>query len=214
MHAALKPFCGRPISGAMELLRALRSRLTYANLISSLALFVALGGSAYALSVPKNSIGPRELRRGAVTTAKVRNHSLKAMDFRRGQLPALAGVRDSDLDPPPTPGTVMRSVNLRLESGAKAFVLGTVRDVFLSCGAGPCSGQWGIYVDGRAVPATGMRLQAAGDASDGYTFYALYGVTKRLSRGRHKVELGLTIAGGPVSVGQLGAQLGALTLGR
>jgi hypothetical protein len=57
-----------------------------------------------------------------------------------------------------------------------------------------------------------MRLQAAGEASDGYTFYTLYGLTKRLRRGTHTVKLGLTSTGSPVSAGQLGAQIGALTL--
>ena len=202
-----------PIYAVMDLVRKLGSRLTYANVMSSIALFVALSGGAYALSVPKNSVGATELRPGAVTTSKVRNHSLQATDFRRGQLPVLGGVRAADLNPPPTPGAVIKSVRLRLKDRGKAFVLGTVRDVFLSCGATACSGQWGIYVDNHPVPSTGMRLQAVGGASDGYSFYTLYGLTKRLKRGTHTVKLGLTGAGGPVSVGQLGAQLGALTLG-
>lgn len=191
----------------------LRSRLTYANLMSSVALFVALSGGAYALSVPKNSIGAGELRHGAVTATKVKHHSLTASVFRRGELPVLGGVRAADLNPPPTPGTVIKSVNLRLKQSGRTFVLGTVRDVFLTCGASACAAQWGVYVDNKAVPSTGMRLQANGQASDGYSFYTLYGLTKRLSRGHHTVKLGLTSSGGPVSVGQLGAQLGALTLG-
>ncbi len=197
----------------MSLIRGFRSRLTYANLMSSIALFVALSGGAYALSVPKNSVGAGELRPGAVTTSKVRNHSLKVSDFRRGQLPVLGGVRAADLNPPPTPGTVVKSVTLRLKARGKAFVLGTVRDVFLTCGDAACSGQWGVYVDGRPVSSTGVSLQAEGGASDGYGFYTLYGLTKKLERGRHTVTLGLTSTGSPQFVGQLGSQLGALALG-
>jgi hypothetical protein len=195
------------------LLRTLRSRLTYANVMSSIALFVALSGGAYALSVPKNSVGAGELRPGAVTAAKVKHHSLTASVFRRGALPVLGGVRAADLNPPPKPTTVIKSVRLNLRSNGKVFVLGTIRDVFLTCGAGACSAQWGAYVDNRPVPSTGMRLQAVGEASDGHVFYTLYGLTKRLSRGRHTVKLGFTSSGSPVAVGQLGAQLGALTLG-
>jgi hypothetical protein len=197
----------------MRFLHGVASRLTYANLMSSVALFVALSGGAYALSVPRNSVGEPELRQSSVTTSKVRNHSLRANDFRRGQLPVLGGVRAADLNPSPTPGTVIKSVNLTLKASGKAFVIGTVRDVFLTCGASACSGQWGVYVDNRPVSSTGMRLQAAGGASDGYGFYTLYGLTKRLPRGRHTVKLGLTSAGAPQYVGQLGAQLGALALG-
>jgi hypothetical protein len=197
----------------VSLTRELLPRLTYANIMSSIALFVALSGGAYALSVPKNSVGASELRPGAVTAAKVKHHSLTASVFKRGALPVLSGARATDLNPPPKPTRVIKSVKLDLRSKGKAFVLGTVRDVFLTCGAAPCSGQWGIYVDRRPVPSTGMQLQAVGEASDGHVFYMLYGLTKKLTRGRHRVTLGRRTTGGPQSVGQLGVQLGALTLG-
>jgi hypothetical protein len=197
----------------MRLLPRIRSRLSYANVMSSVAVFVALGGGAYAVSVPRNSVGANQLQSDAVTAAKVRDRSLTVTDFKRGQLPVLGGVRAADLNPPPKPGKVIKSVSLRMKSSGKAFVLATVRDVFLTCGGAACSGQWGVYVDNRPVSSTGMRLQATSGASDGYSFYTLYGLTSRLSRGTHTVKLGLTSAGGPISVGQLGAQLGALTLG-
>ncbi len=180
--------------------------------MSSIALFVALSGGAYALSVPKNSVGAGELRTGAVTAAKVRHHSLTTSVFRRGALPALGGFRAADVNPAPKPTTVIKSVTMSVRSNGKVFVLGTVRDVYLTCGAGPCSAQWGIYVDARPVPSTGMTLQAAEQGSDGHVFYTMYGLTSSLRRGKHAVELGMTSSGAPQSVGQLGAQLGALTL--
>jgi hypothetical protein len=54
-----------------------------------LALFVALGGSSYAaLALPKNSVGAREIRTNGVTSKEVKNRTLKAGDFARGQLRA------------------------------------------------------------------------------------------------------------------------------
>src|SRR5205085_2170986 len=173
-------FRSLPDKRSVSSISVLRSRLTYANVMSSIALFVALSGGAYALSVPRNSVGSRELRPGAVTAAKVKHHSLTASLFRHGALPLLGGVRAADLNPAPRPTTVVKSVKLRLRAKGKAFVLATVRDVFLTCGSSPCSGQWGVYVDNHPVRSTGMRLQAIGEASDGYTFYTLYGLTKRL----------------------------------
>jgi hypothetical protein len=42
-------------------------RLTYANVVATLALFIALGGASYAAVVlPANSVGPKQLRSGAV----------------------------------------------------------------------------------------------------------------------------------------------------
>jgi hypothetical protein len=42
-------------------------RLTYANVIASLALFIALGGAAVAAGLPKASVGKAQLKNGAVT---------------------------------------------------------------------------------------------------------------------------------------------------
>jgi hypothetical protein len=58
----------------------IRARLTYANLTSTIALFIALGmGSAYAASqlAPK-SVGAKQLRPGAVTADKLRKSSVTA----------------------------------------------------------------------------------------------------------------------------------------
>ncbi len=64
-------------------------RLTYANVISTLALFLVLGGATAfaATQLAKNSVGSKQLKKNAVTSAKVKNHSLKAVDFKNGQLP-------------------------------------------------------------------------------------------------------------------------------
>ncbi len=59
------------------------------NLVAYLALFVALGGTSYAaINLPRNSVGTTQLKSNAVTSAKVRNGTLLAHDFKAGQLPA------------------------------------------------------------------------------------------------------------------------------
>jgi Collagen triple helix repeat (20 copies) len=53
-------------------MKRLRSRLTYANVISTLCLFLVLGGGAYAATkLPKNSVGTSQIRAGAVTPPKL-----------------------------------------------------------------------------------------------------------------------------------------------
>ncbi len=65
------------------------THLTYANVTATLALFVALSGSAYAaIKLPANSVGTPQLRDKAVTSPKVLDGSLLAADFKAGQLPA------------------------------------------------------------------------------------------------------------------------------
>jgi hypothetical protein len=61
-------------------MRQIRSRLSYANVVSTLALLLALGmGSAYAANqlAPK-SVGAKQLRPGAVTADKIRKNAVTA----------------------------------------------------------------------------------------------------------------------------------------
>jgi hypothetical protein len=66
-----------------------RHRPSPALVVAMLALAFALTGTGIAAvaALPRNSVGTRQLRNGAVVSSKVRNHSLLARDFRRGQLP-------------------------------------------------------------------------------------------------------------------------------
>jgi hypothetical protein len=53
-------------------MKRLRGNLTFANVIALIALFVALGGSAYAATqLPKNSVGSKQIKKAAVTPAKL-----------------------------------------------------------------------------------------------------------------------------------------------
>lgn len=64
-------------------------RVSPALVIACVALSVSLGGVGWAATaLPKNSVGTVQLKRGSVTSQKVRNGSLLASDFKRGQLPA------------------------------------------------------------------------------------------------------------------------------
>jgi hypothetical protein len=63
-----------------------------ALVVAALALLVALGGTGYAVvGVPKNSVGTAQLRSGAVTSAKVRNGSLRTLDLTAAARRALTG---------------------------------------------------------------------------------------------------------------------------
>ena len=51
-------------------------KLTYSNVIASVALFAALSGVAVAAGLPKNSVGPNQIKRGAVSTPKLKNRAV------------------------------------------------------------------------------------------------------------------------------------------
>jgi hypothetical protein len=70
-----------------------RQRLTYANVMATIAVFLALGGTTYAAArigtsqIRNGAVTNPKLAGGAVTSAKVKDRSLLAKDFRFGQLP-------------------------------------------------------------------------------------------------------------------------------
>jgi hypothetical protein len=85
----------------------IRRHVTFANVASLMALVFAMGGTGYAISaLPKNSVGTRQLKKDAVVSSKVKNGSLKALDFKAGQLPkgpqglqGLQGLQGTDGTP-------------------------------------------------------------------------------------------------------------------
>jgi len=66
-----------------EILAGVRRRLSFANVTSSLALFVALGGTSYAaLQLPRNSVDSREIRTNAVGPTEIRAGAVGASELR------------------------------------------------------------------------------------------------------------------------------------
>ncbi len=72
----------------MKHLGPLQSKLTYANVVSTLCLFLLLsGGAAYAVGhLGKNSVGAKQLRKNSVTTAKIRKRAVTAGKVKDGTL--------------------------------------------------------------------------------------------------------------------------------
>jgi hypothetical protein len=76
------------------LLYELRTRLTYANVMATIAVFIALGGSSYAAivvtgkTVKDSSLTGKDVKNLSLTGKDVKNRSLLAADFKAGQLPA------------------------------------------------------------------------------------------------------------------------------
>jgi hypothetical protein len=65
-----------------------KRHLTYANVMATLGVFLALGGVSYAaIKLPKNSVGAKQIKSGAVGSSEVANNSLKAGDFKSSSLP-------------------------------------------------------------------------------------------------------------------------------
>src|SRR5215208_6013466 len=71
---------------------SIRHRPSPALVVAILALFVALGGTSYAaITLPRDSVGTIQLKAGAVTSAKVSDGTLAAIDLSPAARRALTG---------------------------------------------------------------------------------------------------------------------------
>lgn len=74
------------------MLAGLRARLSYANVMATIALFVALGGTSWAVlkvgsrDVVNNSLRSADIRDNTVRSRDVRNRTLRGRDIRRNSL--------------------------------------------------------------------------------------------------------------------------------
>src|SRR5687768_9387731 len=96
----------------------MRERLTFANVISCVALFLALGGSA--LAIKANSIGSRQVKDESLKGRDVRDSSLRGADLA----PSSIGPRELQ-----EPTNNFQSI--RMDSDARSC--DPVSDQFVNC---------------------------------------------------------------------------------
>jgi hypothetical protein len=75
------------MSAARRALRSLRRRLSYANVMATFAVFMVLGGGAYAaVTLPPGSVGKTQLREGAVTKSKIARRAVGTRKITPGSV--------------------------------------------------------------------------------------------------------------------------------
>ncbi len=103
-------------------MKRLTGKLTFANVMSMTAVFIALGGSAIAVTqLPKDSVGAKQIKAGAVRSAEVKDFSLQANDFAKGtQLKGDKGEQGPAGQPGTTgaPGTPATRIYAFVRTGA------------------------------------------------------------------------------------------------
>jgi len=184
---------------------------------------VALGGSSYAaVELSRGEVKTKHLAAGSVTSAKVKNRSLRARDFRVGRLPAgrqgaqgapgPQGAQGPKGDqgspgiagmPGPTQGASSAGANaapsvtfenthvtqpVNTATAGRLFVHGKA-SLNVGCSAG--SPRTGLYIDGVAVPGSGVTHP------NGIDFFVwTAGVSQQVPAGNHTVELASDCPGG------------------
>lgn len=75
-------------------MKQVRARLSYANVMSTLAVFLVIGGAtAIAAKVPRHSVGPRQLKANAVTTLKIKANAVTTRKIKKNAV-TTAKIKD------------------------------------------------------------------------------------------------------------------------
>lgn len=75
-----------------------RKRFTYANVMSTLAVFLVLcGATAIAANVPRHSVGPRQLKANAVTTPKIKANAVTTRKIKKNAVTTIK-IKDNAVE--------------------------------------------------------------------------------------------------------------------
>src|SRR3954470_7565416 len=110
-------------------MKKILDRLSYANVTATLALFVALGGTSYAVTtLPRNSVGSPQLRTASVGSSEIRRQAVKSSDIgdravrlrdiSKSAQDALSGQVGPQGPPGPTFAATIDSSGLRVKGNA------------------------------------------------------------------------------------------------
>ena len=92
-----------------------RPELNYANVMATIAVFLALGGGAYAaINLPKGSVGKKQLKKGAVTNKKVRKNALTGRSINESKLGTVPNSSRVG-------GSEVRQIHYRATSGTQTL---------------------------------------------------------------------------------------------
>ena len=151
-----------------------RLRPTYASVTATLALFIALGGGAYAAgALPANSVGAKQLKKGAVERAKLKNNavdgskvvdnSLEGADIKESTLAKVPLAVTADAATHALAATALDKLNYRSAAGS-APAMADSTGATAACDAGQHVVGGGVRVDNPAVGLVDDSYPEAGGA--------------------------------------------------
>jgi hypothetical protein len=156
-----------------------RRRPSPAMVVASLGLLVALGGTSFAaVTLPRNSVGNAQLRDSSVTSTKVKNFSLRRVDFASGQLPAGPRGGVGPAGPAGSPGAQGATgpsgpsgpSGASGSSGPAGAANAKVSGAVLAVGAGGSAGTFVNCPAGQRAVGGGAALDGSAASGDAVTY--------------------------------------------
>jgi hypothetical protein len=143
----------------------MRLRPSYSSVMSSLAVFIALSGGAYAATkLPANSVGSPQIKKNAVTKAKIKSNSIDSSKVAPDALTA-ADIKEASLAKVPSAALADSAANAAHANAAAAIDKLTYKSLAGSAAPGmfgsqtvPCDG--GQHVTGGGVQSGNPAIDA------------------------------------------------------
>jgi hypothetical protein len=171
----------------------IRKRLTYANVVSSIALFLVVGGAtAFAAGqLAKNSVGSKQLKKNAVTAAKIKKETVTGAKVKKDTLTGTQ-INESTLGTVPSATSAASAGTANTANSANvASSLTPAEPIHLVGGPGEPAFENGSSNYSEA----GLRLQPVGFWKDKEGVVHLQGVAK-VGKGASTVTSIFTLPGG------------------
>jgi hypothetical protein len=155
------------------------SRLSYANVIATVALFLALCGSSYAaLTLPKGSVGPKQLQKNSVISTEGQARfpaQERSQEVRAPELAGRAGAAGA-AGAPGSPGPSDATNVVMRRSAFQLILPDTTKGAPIDCLPGEVATGGGIEVSNRftgdMMAITSRPLTDAADKPTGWTVRA------------------------------------------
>ena len=146
-----------------------KPRLTYANVVASIALFIVLGGVAWA----HGKIGTPDLKNGAVTTPKLKGNAVKAGKLGPGSV-VTAKVADDVVTAPKLGPTTVRTNSVSNTVATKSVSVSCLAGEQVLGGGGGIPSPGSGHVLARSEPSgNGWSVTGHGTSSWTLQVYAL-----------------------------------------
>jgi hypothetical protein len=95
-------------------------RLTYANVMATIAVFLVLGGATAFAALGRNSVGSKQLKKNAVTSAKIKKNAITTGKIKNHAVTA-AKLDLSALPTVPSATTATNAITVNGQSQTKVF---------------------------------------------------------------------------------------------
>jgi hypothetical protein len=121
--------------------RRFTRRLSYSNVVATLALFIALGGVSWAaVKLPKNSVTTKSIKKGAVTNAKIKKSAVNSKSIKN------KSIVGADIKPGTLTGTQINLAALGVVPAAA-----TATDQFQVIKSGPSTASDAVEATARGA---------------------------------------------------------------